>query len=167
MTIYRGKIAAAIASDSPPGATVPSATHQIAKFTISNESNEGSYSVNITDMSVTINTTNLRETLGDGVTSSRTFTLYKDSVTIANKVAEMVLSENDAATSTYGGTLTFGSSTASTGIAAGFTNYIVTTGSGTAFTSTEIPAGGSKTFILVADTTTPKNRTALNFISYR
>jgi hypothetical protein len=82
--------------------------------------------------------------------------LYKDSPTTANKVAEMVLSENDAATSTYGGTLTFGSSTASTGISAGFTNYIVTTGSGTAFVSTEIPAGGSKTFILVADTTTPK-----------
>jgi len=156
MTIYRTKVAAAIASDSPSGATVPSATHQIAKFTISNESNEGTYSANITDMSITINTTNLRETLGDGITSSRTFTLYKDSVTTANKVAEMVLSEDDAATSTYGGTLTFGSSTASTGIAAGFTGYIVTTGSGTAFVSTEIPAGGSKTFILVADTTTPK-----------
>lgn len=157
MTIYRTKVAAAIASDSPSGSTVPSATHQIAKFTISNESNEGTYSANITGMSVTINATNLTES--GSATGTRTFTIYKDSVTTANKVAEAVLNYGTAAAGVYGGTIDFGSTTASSATAAlasGWTNYTVATTSSTTFASTEIPSGGSKTFILVADTTTPK-----------
>ncbi|HNW96587.1 MAG TPA: hypothetical protein PKL20_01980, partial [Candidatus Paceibacterota bacterium] len=100
-------------------------------------------------------------------TGTRTFTLYKDSVTSANKVAEAVLTYSSANPAIYGGTIDFGSTTASSdtaALAAGWTNYKVSTSTSTSFISTEIAAGGSKTFILVADTTTPK--TTNNATSY-
>lgn len=156
MTLYRDKISAAVASDSPSGATTPSSSHQIFKFVVSNESNDGSYSGTVTDMAVTLNATNLAEG-GSHATLTRTFSLYKDSVTTANLIGEEVLQSAVSANSTYGGTIDFGTTSASA-LASGWTDYTVVTGSSTVFTTAgvEIPAGGSKTFILVADTTVPK-----------
>jgi len=154
MTIYRTKIAAAMASDTASGPATPSATHQIAKFVVSNEANDGSYSANVNGMVITINATNLTE----NATASRTFTLYKDSVNSSNKVAEATLSSLSGGV--YGGTITFGAATTTTT----FSGYTVTANSN--FVSTEIAAGGSKTFILVADTTTPKAvNTATSYIN--
>lgn len=160
MTTYRTKVSATVASDSPSGSTVPSATHQIFKFTIANESNDGSYAATLNGVAVTLNATNLSEGT-NAATATRTFSLYKDSITSANKVAEIVLKSNVATTSdsTYGGTLNFGTTTDADCITSGWTNYVedsTSDNSTLVSTGVEIPAGGSKTFILVADTTTPK-----------
>jgi peptidoglycan hydrolase-like protein with peptidoglycan-binding domain len=147
MTIYRTKPAVVVASDSPTAAISGGEDQTIYKFTLSNESNEGTYSANVTGILMTINASNLSEA-ADAATATRTFTLYKDSIATANVVGELVLKSNVATTSasTYGGVLNFGTTAA---IVSGFSNYVLD--SSTAMVSTEIAAGGSKTFILVAD----------------
>jgi len=148
MTIYRTKIAAVVASDSPTAAIAGGDDQTIYKFTVSNESNESSYSASLKGVKATINASNLSDT----VSSTRKFILYKDSISTANLVAQINL---EGKTATYGqGVLDFGAANIdANAIVSGFTGYTATSTSVNTvmLAGVEIAAGGSKTFILVAD----------------
>lgn len=150
MTVYR--TIPSVTTNFTPQSGAQS-THEIGHFIVSNETNEGGYALTVEGLKVTINGTNLTESTS--ATTTRTFTLYKDTKVSGNKVAELVLKTSTTTTNTFNGVLDF--ATTSSGISSGFTGYtLVGGGTTTEFNSTEISSGGSKTFILVIDTTGPE-----------
>jgi len=153
MSGFRAVPGISLASFSPNN--VKSPTHELARFVVSNETNEGGYSLWVKGMKVTVNASNLSEPTV-AATTTRIFSLYKDNITSSgNMIAQLTMQCAKGSTCTYGGGYLNFATTSST--KTGFNNYTVVSGSTVNLPSTgiEIASGGSKTFILVADTSLP------------
>lgn len=123
MTVYRTKLTAAWASDTPSGAASGGTGATVAKFNITNTSNVGSYAATVRTMNVGMDVTSLSIAAG----ATRTLSIYKDS-----------LATSALGTTTYGHTNN-----------SNFVDSVITEGN---FTDVEIAAGATKTFWVTLDT---------------
>jgi hypothetical protein len=124
MTVYRTKVSAAFASDSPTGAGVGNASQVIAKINITNSANVGNHTAIIKYVNLALSTANISNT------ATRTLTVYKDSTS-----------------TTALGTTTFDLSWTPT--QANFHNTDMTNAG---LTDVEIASGATKLFIFTLDT---------------
>ena len=77
MTVYRTKVTAAWASDSPSGARVGSSAETIAKINITNSANAGNYTATIKYVNLALSTTISN-------TANRAMNVYKDNLSTAS-----------------------------------------------------------------------------------
>ncbi|MDD5071899.1 MAG: hypothetical protein PHQ42_04160 [Patescibacteria group bacterium] len=77
MTVYRTKISAAWAGDTPSGSTVGSSAQTIAKINLTNSANAGNYTAIVKYVNLALSTTISN-------TANRTLTIYKDSTSTTN-----------------------------------------------------------------------------------
>ena len=123
MTVYRTKLTAAFASDSPSGATTGGTGATVAKFVVTNSANVGNYSATIKVMNIGMDQTGI----SIPAATNRALTIYKDS-----------LATSALATTNYG--------TANNG------NFTDSAFTDAGFTDVEITPGTSKTFFVTLDT---------------
>ncbi len=76
-TLYRAKLTTAWASDTPSGASSPSASQTVAKFVITNLANAGSYTATVNKVDFDLSTT-ISQAGGTG--TARAINVYKDSL---------------------------------------------------------------------------------------
>ncbi|MBU1203317.1 hypothetical protein KKH39_04735 [Patescibacteria group bacterium] len=76
MTVYRTKLTATFASDSPSGASTGGTGKTVAKFVVTNSSNVGAYSATIETMNVGMDQTGI----SIPAATTRALTIYKDSL---------------------------------------------------------------------------------------
>ena len=122
-TLYRAKLTTAWASDTPSGASSPSASQTVAKFVINNLANAGAYTATVNKVDFDLSTT-----ISQAITSNnaRTLTVYKDSLSTT------------ALGSTAAGNATH--------------NFQDTNITESTFTDVDIASGATKTFYVTLDT---------------
>ncbi|MCX6799558.1 MAG: hypothetical protein NT091_00210, partial [Candidatus Falkowbacteria bacterium] len=116
MTVYRTKLTASWASDTPTGASSGSSAQTIAKINITNAANAGSYSATVSAMNFVISSTIVT------AASTHALTVYKDAVG-----GTALATTNYAASQVFSGTSALPAFTTATEIAAGATKLFIVT----------------------------------------